>query len=63
MISYVTEAAAHFEQTYDLPVTLMWVDTAVAAALGEKHPRFGRPQSAAAVGAAKSLTCADDSPP
>jgi AAA domain len=32
MIGYVTEAAAHFEQTYDLPITLLWVDTMITAA-------------------------------
>jgi hypothetical protein len=32
MIGYVTEAAAHFEQTYQMPVTLLWVDTMITAA-------------------------------
>jgi AAA domain len=32
MIGYVAEAAAHFEQTYDLPVALLWVDTMITAA-------------------------------
>jgi AAA domain len=32
MIGYVTEAAAHFEQTYKLLVTLLWVDTMITAA-------------------------------
>jgi hypothetical protein len=32
MIGYVTEAAAHFQQTYKVPVTLLWVDTMITAA-------------------------------
>ena len=32
MVGYVVEAAAHFTQTYDLPVTLIWVDTMITAA-------------------------------
>jgi AAA domain len=32
MIGYAIEAAAHFEQAYHLPVTLIWVDTMITAA-------------------------------